>query len=276
MCRHKGYTPEQEEHRQRWHQENNRRDNGDGDYYATAYMQQALTAGLPLIIRNGDGENISVNAFWGVLPTWEHDFQTALKKAGSLVNIRSETVYEAKIYAPLMKKKQRGLIPCSHYFEHHQFDTFGKKGQVLKAKESVPFVITAYRRPIFAVPALYSKWYDRENKQEIITYSMFTIVANDLLTAIHNGGDNPYRMPLVIEREMEDVWLNPGSPEKQINEILNYQVHSDQLRAHAVAPLTGKKAKQGEEIISEYDWGAHNAEIEEIKNTGKTRTPVLV
>ena len=60
------------------------------------------------------------------------------------------------------------------------------------------------------------------------------------------------------------------------NEILNYQVHSDQLRAHAVAQLTGKAAKEGEDIIREQDWGIYNGEIEEIKNTGKTKTPVLV
>jgi len=275
MCRHKGYTPDKVIHMKQWDVAEDERDDDDS-YYATAYMQPALTAGLPIILRDKEGQNISIDAFWGILPVWEHDFQTARSKAANFVNIRSETVYESRLYAPLIKKKQRCLIPCSFYFEHHQFDKRGKKGQVLKAKESVPFVVTAYRRPLFAVPALYSKWYDRENKREIVTYSMFTIVANDLLTAVHNGGDNPYRMPLVMERNMEDVWLNPEAPEKQINEILNYQVHSNLLRAHAVAPLTGKDAKQGEDIIREQDWGAYNPEIEEIINTGKTQTSVLV
>ena len=240
-------------------------------------MQPALTAGLPLIMRNEDGQNISIDAFWGILPPWKHTFKEAVTAANSFVNIRSETVHESRLYAPLLKKKQRCLIPCSFYFEHHHFDKYNKKtGEPLKGKVSVPFFVKVNRRPLFAVPALYSKWYDRENRQEVITYSMFTIVANDLLTAIHNGGDNPYRMPLVIEHDMEDAWLNPEAPEKQINEILNYQIVSDKLRAYAVAPLTGKAAKQGEAIIEEADWPEYQAEIEEIKNTGKTRTPVLV
>jgi putative SOS response-associated peptidase YedK len=283
MCRYKGYTAEHEEHRARWYaQQNERNEQDDNDsninnYYATAYLQPALTAGIPIILRDKEGYNLSTDAFWGILPPWKHTFKEAVTAANSFVNIRSETVYESKLYTPLLKKKQRCLIPCSYYFEHHHFDKYNKKtGEPLKGKVSVPFFVKMHRTSLFAVPALYSKWYDKENKREIITYSMFTIVANDLLTAIHNGGDNPYRMPLVIEREMEDVWLNPDSSDRQINEILNYQVHSDQLRAYAVAPLTGKAAKQGEDVIKEEDWDEYKAEIEEIKNTGKTRIPELV
>jgi putative SOS response-associated peptidase YedK len=271
MCRHKGYTPEQEEHRERWYaQENEQTDKDNGNYYATAYMQPALTAGIPIILRNDDGQNISIDAFWGILPPWKHTFKEAVTTAKNLVNVRSETVYEGTLYPPLLKKKQRCLLPCSYYFEHHHFNKIGKKGQVLQAKDNVPFLIQVNHRPLFAVPGLYSHWYDKESRKTLTTYSMFTIVANDLLAAIHDDGDNRYRMPLVIERDMEDVWLNPASSDRQINEILNYQMHSDQLRAHAVAPLTGKAAKQGEAIIEEADWTEYTAEIDEIKNTGKT------
>ena len=61
MCRHIGYTPEQEEHRQRWHAEQQNEQAGES-YYAIAYVQPALTAGLPLIVRNEDGHNILVDA----------------------------------------------------------------------------------------------------------------------------------------------------------------------------------------------------------------------
>ncbi len=272
MCRNKGYTPDKEQHITRWDVDSSK---SYEDAYATSYMQSALTAGLPIIMRNEEGSNISVDAFWGILPPWKYTLKEAVTAASNLVNIRSETVYESKLYAPLLKKKQRCLIPCSYYFEHHHFDKYNKKtGEPLKGKVSVPFFVKANRRPLFAVPALYSHWYDRENKETITTYSMLTIVANDLLTAIHNGGDNPYRMPLVIERDMEEMWLNPNSTQKQLDEILNYQVHSDQLTAYSVAPLTGNQSKTGEEIIEEEIWSEYKVEIEEIKNTGKQRTRV--
>ncbi len=267
MCRNKGYTPDKEQHITRWEIDSSK---SYEDAYATSYMQPALTAGIPIILRNKEGNNISADAFWGILPPWKHTFKEAVVAASNLVNIRSETVYESKLYAPLLKKKQRCLIPCSYYFEHHHFDKYNKKtGEPLKGKVSVPFLVKVARRPLFAVPALYSHWYDKENKTNIITYSMFTIVANDLLTAVHNGGDNPYRMPLVIDHEMEERWLNPDSTEADINDILNYQVHSDALRTYAVAPLTGKQAKEGEAITEEEAWPEYKAEIEEIKNAGK-------
>lgn len=270
MCRHKGYTPTKEEHIAHWDLDTGK---SYEESYGTSYMQSALTAGLPVIMRDDAGQNISVNAFWGILPPWEHVFNTARTKANSFVNIRSETVHESKLYAPLLKKKQRCLIPCSYYFEHHHFDKYNKKtGEPLKSKVSVPFLIKVNRRPLFSVPALYSFWYNRETKEEIRTYSMFTIVANDLLTAVHNGGDNPYRMPLVIDREMEERWLNPDSTQADINDILNYQIHSDALRTYPVAPLTGKQAKQGEAIIEEEEWPEYKTEIEEIKNAGKQKT----
>ena len=93
---------------------------------------------------------------------------------------------------------------------------------------------------------------------------MFTIVANELLAAIHNGGENSHRMPLVISRDMEEDWLNPDTPGKVIDEILNYQIGSKELDAWAVSPLTGKKAKQGNEIIEKADWGIYNKEIADI------------
>ena len=274
MCRHKGYTPTEEVHISRWNLEDSSRSYQD-NYYATAYMQPALAAGLPLILRNEEGKNISVDAFWGILPPWKHDFKEAVKAANSFVNIRSETVYESKLYAPLIKKKQRCLIPCSYYFEHHHFEKYNKKtGEPLKGKVSVPFLVKVNRRPLFAVPALYSHWYDKESNKKLTTYSMFTQTANDLMTDVHNGGDNPYRMPLVIDREMEERWLDPHSSEADINDILNYQIHSEQLSVHAVAPLTGKKAKAGEAITEEEEWSEYKTEIEEIKEAGKSKTRI--
>lgn len=89
-------------------------------------MQPALTAGLPIIMRNKEEKNISVDAFWGILPVWKDILKEAVVAASNFVNIRSETVYESKLYASLLKKKQRCLIPCSYYFEHHHFDKYNK------------------------------------------------------------------------------------------------------------------------------------------------------
>ena len=269
MCRNKAYIPSEEVHINRWELEDSK-EGGFDNYYATSYMQQAQKMGVPLIVRDKEGRNVSVNAHWGILPVWKKDFKEAQIAGTNFVNIRSETVYEGKLYKPLLENKQRCLIPLSFYFEHHHFDKFDKRnGKPLKSKDKVPFALSVYRQPTYAVPALYSKWKDEVNNKTIVCYSMFTVVANDLLTEIHNGGDNPFRMPLVVQRDMEEDWLNPDSSKKIIDEILNYQITSQHLRAHAVAPLTGELAKEGDDVLKDYDWGIYNAEIERIKSIGK-------
>jgi hypothetical protein len=64
MCRHKGYTPDKVVHIERWDVVEEERGD-DEDYHATAYMQPALTAGLPLIMQNEHGQPLSVDAFRG-------------------------------------------------------------------------------------------------------------------------------------------------------------------------------------------------------------------
>ena len=209
---------------------------------------------FPIIIQDEEGINTSVESFWGILPVWKKNFKDAVKAASNFVNIRSETVYEGTLYPPLLKKKQRCLIPCSYYFEHHHFDKFGKKGQLLEAKLNVPFLVEATRRAEFAIPGLYSHWYDKETNKTFTTHSMLTISANDLLMAVHNGGENKWRMPLAMERGMERHWLDKKTPDIAVNEILNYQIHSQKLNTYPVAPLTGSAAKTGEYIIKEYHW----------------------
>ena len=35
-----------------------------------------------------------------------------------------------------------------------------------------------------------------------------TVPANELCVGIHNGGKNPFRMPLIIGKENENLWLD--------------------------------------------------------------------
>jgi putative SOS response-associated peptidase YedK len=252
MCRNKSYTPEKKEHDTRW-----QLDKETGNYFKDEYMQVAATSGLPIIMKDTvTQQNVSMNAHWGLVPWFSKTPEEGLKSSFKYVNARAETVHDSKLYAPLLKQKKRCLIPCTCYFEHHHFN-----GGTTK----VPFAVKTDKEHIFSIPGLYTVlWKDKNREEGLISYTMFTIVANDLLAAIHNGGENSHRMPLVITRDMEAYWLNPDTPDKVIDEILNYQVGSKTLDAWAVSPLTGKKAKQGKEILERADWGIYNKEIEDI------------
>ncbi len=253
MCRHKGYTPEKKVHLERWSLE----DTPD-NFYATSYMQVAASAGLPIIVRDTvEGRNISNDAHWGLVPFFSKSLEEGKKTSFKYVNARAETVHDSRLYAPLLKHKQRCLIPCSYYYEHHHFQN---------GKVKVPFAVKADHRPLFAIPGLYTiYWKDNKKEEGFTSYTMFTTEANPLLAAIHNGGENSHRMPLVIDKDMEEDWLNPGTPDKVVQEILDYRIDAKRLRAWPVAPLTGKKAKAGEAVLDKEDWGEWNDEITAIE-----------
>ena len=37
---------------------------------------------------------------------------------------------------------------------------------------------------------------------------------------IHNGGENPHRMPVILKKEDEKVWLDPETPVKVLDALM--------------------------------------------------------
>jgi hypothetical protein len=57
---------------------------------------------------------------------------------------------------------------------------------------------------------------------------------------IHNSGDNAFRMPLFLPREMELEWLQPDLSDEGIARVLSYEMPSDQLIANPVFSIRGR------------------------------------
>ena len=234
MCRDRGYTPTKAEHITRWNLD-------DKEYYVASYNQLGGTAGLPIVTYDGvEKKNTSVNAVWGIVPFWSKSLKEGMISANKSVNARVETLEESRLYKPLFEKGQRCLIPCTHYFEHHWLDG---------GKKKVPFAIKKTDDDIFSMPGLYSTWTDKESGEIILSYTMFTTGANALMKKVHNGGEHPGRMPLVIERDMEAIWLKPNAPENELKEVLNYKIPAARLHAWPVHTIRGKNARTGPDIL---------------------------
>jgi putative SOS response-associated peptidase YedK len=56
---------------------------------------------------------------------------------------------------------------------------------------------------IFSFAGLYDVWKDKTNGKEIHSYSIITTVPNTIVGKYHD------RMPVILEKEDEDTWLNP-------------------------------------------------------------------
>jgi putative SOS response-associated peptidase YedK len=69
---------------------------------------------------------------------------------------------------------------------------------------------------------------------------------------VHNGGEHPGRMPLVIERDMEAIWLNPNATEKELRNVMGYQIPANGLKAWPVHTIRGKNARTGPDVLEEW------------------------
>ena len=189
----------------------------------------------PIITTN---ESIEV-AKWGLIPSWTKTVEDAQKMRNFCLNARSETIFTKPVFrTPILSK--RCLIPATGYFEFHHTDT-----------RVVPYYIFLPDEEIFSIGGMYEKWHNPDTKQTLQTFSILTVPANELCAKIHNGGKNPFRMPLIIEREKEDFWLDKTLKENEITQFFQpfdnermdaYPISKDFLKKRPDDPTTIERA----------------------------------
>lgn len=131
------------------------------------------------IVRELDNRQI-VQLKWGFTPHYIKN---------PLINARAETVDIKPTFRDSFINR-RCLIPATSFFEWEKVD--GKKiRRQLKISE----------QEIFSMAGLYNSFIDKEgNKFEAFT--IITTTAHDSMGHIHE------RMPVIIPKDLEDIWLN--------------------------------------------------------------------
>jgi putative SOS response-associated peptidase YedK len=145
---------------------------------------------VPVIVRNSPNRIVWMR--WGLIPHWAKDESIGSK----MINARAETLTEKPSYRGLLRSK-RCIVPASGFYEWQ--DT---------SKGKQPYYIHADASEYLPFAGLYDIW---ENPEGIEIYS-FTIITTQPtvdLQAIHN------RIPVILEPDAEDVWLNPDVTDPQ-------------------------------------------------------------
>ncbi len=157
-------------------------------------------------------------AEWGLIPSWVRPKGTEtniemIKRAASLrkgtINARSETLFQLPSFRGLVRKR-RCLISSTGFFEHHRNPD----------KTKTPYFIFLKDIEIFSFGGLYDKWFNPVTGQTLETFTQITTPANPLLRIIHNGGENPFRMPLIISPKDEEQWLDHNLLDEDIEAFL--------------------------------------------------------
>ena len=137
---------------------------------------------------------------WGLVPSWAKDPSIGNR----MINARMETVAEKPAYKRAFASR-RCLLPADGYFEWYPTQVAGKGGKPLKQ----PFYIHPRDGGVLAMAGLYEIWRDPGKAEDDPdrfrwTCTVLTTQAEDAVGHIHD------RMPLMVERERWQEWLDPA------------------------------------------------------------------
>ena len=124
---------------------------------------------------------------WGLIPHWATDPSIA----SSTINARSETAADKPAFRDPLKFR-RCLIPADGFYE---WKRTGSSKQ--------PYCFEVREGELFAFAGLWDGWKNAEGKW-VRTCSILTTTPNAVTVKVHD------RMPVILDRESYDLWLDPG------------------------------------------------------------------
>jgi putative SOS response-associated peptidase YedK len=190
----------------------------------------APTQSVP-IIRFRDGAREGSVVRWGLIPF----FAKGEPPKYSTINARIETVETAASYRGPWRRGQRCIQLASGFYEWH-LDAQGRKA---------PYFIHLADQELFGFAGLW----DRSVKADgsaVESCVHITMPANELMRDIHNTGNNPHRMPAILRKEDQEVWLH-GTPEEARAVLVQYP--ADLMVAYEVAPRVNSPKNNDERLL---------------------------
>ncbi|WP_027346381.1 SOS response-associated peptidase [Hamadaea tsunoensis] len=129
-------------------------------------------------------------ATWGITPVW---MAKAGKKGRPLTNARAETIDEKPTFRRPFEQR-RCLVPADGFYEWFA-EAGGKQ----------PYFFRPVDGAVLAMAGIVEWWHDPENKTLWFpTFSVITTKATDDAGKVHD------RMPMTVQPDRWDAWLDPG------------------------------------------------------------------
>jgi putative SOS response-associated peptidase YedK len=175
---------------------------------------------------------------WGIIAEYMDTPEKIKAMRKSMVNARSEKILEDKRSFWHRIRKTRCLIPVTGIYEHREI-----KGW----KNKVPYHVSIKDRKMFCLPGLYhfntKLPSDPESGEVRGMFTLITRAGNEVMRQIHNSGDNAFRMPLFLPKELELKWLDPNLGDEEMAEILGYEMPSDKLATNTVFSIRSRSPR---------------------------------
>jgi putative SOS response-associated peptidase YedK len=150
------------------------------------------------IRRTEEAKNQAGRLRWGLVP----GFWAEKKGQRPLINARAESVATQPAFKESFERR-RCLIPADGFYEWRR-DESGKQ----------PIWFSEPERELFAFAGIWAELRP-EGRDPVVSCALITCPPNDLMRPVHD------RMPVVLERDLESVWLDPGADVDDLLEILH-------------------------------------------------------
>jgi putative SOS response-associated peptidase YedK len=142
---------------------------------------------IPILRREREGRRFAL-ARWGLVPSWSKEAKSGYRT----INARAETVASKPAFRSAFRHR-RCLIPASGFYEWQaQAHTQMKQPWFVALKNGEPM----------GFAGLWEHWKGAEG-EELESCCILVTEANELMRPIHD------RMPVILDPESWDAWLDP-------------------------------------------------------------------
>lgn len=163
---------------------------------------------------------------WGLVPSWSKEMPKSV-----LINARAETIDDKPSFRGGFRHR-RCLVPADGFYEW-QAQAGGPKQ---------PFLIRRRDRQPFAMGAIWEDWLTADGS-ELDSAAIITTAANDTLKPVHQ------RMPLILDSEEWDTWLNTEEISAKDARKLLKPAPDDLLEAVPVSPRVNRVSEDDPGLI---------------------------
>ncbi len=193
---------------------------------------------------------------WGLVPSWAKDPSIGNR----MINARMETVAEKPAFKRAFAVR-RCLLPADGYFEWYATEQKVKgqrssKGRAVKQ----PYFIHPADGGILAMAGLYEIWRDKSVEDPdaddawLWTCTVLTTSAPDDLGRIHD------RMPLLVEKDRYDAWLDPRVSDTDKLLGLLVPAAPGRLEAYPVSRAVNSVKNNGPQLVERVPEGMVDAD----------------
>lgn len=193
--------------------------------YNPYYHLNGFSNGNLYIVKMDEPKSI-YPASWGLIPNWAIHNPLEFRKKSNTLNARCESIFEKASFKESANDK-RCLILADGFFEPHHENGISTPYFCYQPSKKYP------EGDLFLFAGLYNELDDN-----LFTATILTTEANDFFAEIHN---KKKRMPLVLDKELFEDWLDDGLNQQSLNELMATGFTRENFSAHRVSRDLYKK-----------------------------------